>query len=133
MKKTFFITLMVLIVFALDLLGASYKMTIKSAQIAEKKSNGLPWDSPPLMKPEPYVKIFVDNRLIYKTDMVKDTYSPVWNESFSFSYKDGQNIKFEVWDEDLWSDDLIGNWHGTRLPDGELSFGRVESLYVTVR
>lgn len=133
MKKTFFITFMVLIVFALGLLGASYKMTIKSAQIAEKKSNGLPWDSPPFMKPEPYVKVFVDNRLIYTTNMVKDTHSPVWNESFSFSYKDGQNIKIEVWDEDVWSDDFIGNWHGTSLPDGELRFGRVESLYVTVR
>ena len=133
MKKTFFITFMVLIVFVLGLLGASYKMTIKSAQIAEKKSNGWPWDSPPPIKPEPFVKVFVDNQLIYTTDTVKDTYSPVWNESFSVSYKDGQNIKIEVWDEDLWSHDLIGNWHGTSLPDGRLSFGRVESLYVTVR
>jgi hypothetical protein len=133
MKKTYVLTLMVLVIFVSGLMGASYRMTIRSAEIAERKSDGRWWDVPPSVRPEPFVKVFVDGRLIYTTGVAKNTYSPSWGESFSFSYKKGQDIKIEVWDQDPWSDDFIGNWHGTSLPDGRLRFGQVESLYITVR
>jgi Ca2+-dependent lipid-binding protein len=109
-------------------------MTIKSAYITQKKSDGTPWDAaPPRLAPDPFVKVYVDNQEIYDTSVIKDTTSPNWNESFSFSYEYGQNIKIEVWDKDLWDDDLIGNWHGTSLPDEELRFGNVRVLYITIR
>jgi Ca2+-dependent lipid-binding protein len=133
MKMAIVLTLMVLVIFVSGLFGTSYKMTVKSAEIAERKSDGRWWDVPPSVTPETFVKVFVDGRLIYTTAVVKNTYSPSWGESFSFSYKKGQEIKIEVWDQDPMSDDFIGKWFGSSLPDERLQFDQVKSLYITIQ
>ncbi len=36
-----------------------------------------------LLKPNPYVELFLDSKLVKKTDVVKCTYQPKWNEKFT--------------------------------------------------
>lgn len=36
-----------------------------------------------LLKPNPYVELFLDNSLVKKTEVIKCTYQPKWNEQFT--------------------------------------------------
>lgn len=36
-----------------------------------------------LLKPNPYVELYVDNAHVRKTEVVKCTYQPKWNEEFT--------------------------------------------------
>lgn len=36
-----------------------------------------------LLKPNPYVEIFLDDNSVKKTEVVKGTYQPKWNEKFT--------------------------------------------------
>lgn len=110
---------------------SNYEITIVAARIAVKKADGRNWDLYP-KSPDPFVKVFIGGDLALQTSVQKDTYTPLWNEKANVSYKKGLSVRIEVWDRDAMSDDSIGTWEGNKLPDGELSFGQVRELSISV-
>mmetsp|Transcript_9755 Transcript_9755/g.8753 ORF Transcript_9755/g.8753 Transcript_9755/m.8753 type:complete len:353 (-) Transcript_9755:566-1624(-) len=59
-------------------------------------------------KSDPYVKISIGDRE-NKTKVVKNNLNPVWNAKFSYKFfENPKQIRFEVLDEDLTSDDKLG-------------------------
>jgi Ca2+-dependent lipid-binding protein len=111
--------------------GSNYEIKIIAARIAVKKDDGRNWDLYP-KSPDPFVKVFIAGDLVLQTSVQKDTYTPLWNEKEKISYEKGLSVRIEVWDRDAMSDDSIGTWEGNKLPDGELSFGQVRELSISV-
>ncbi|KAM9765330.1 multiple C2 and transmembrane domain-containing protein 2-like isoform 1-T2 [Menidia menidia] len=59
---------------------------------------------------DPYVKVKLDGKTIYKSKVVYKNLSPTWNESFSLPVKDlNQKIYIKVYDRDLTTDDFMGS------------------------
>lgn len=52
------------------------KQLIISVQEASLRNNGF-------LKPNPYVELLIDNKSKRKTEVVKNTYLPKWNEEFT--------------------------------------------------
>ncbi|KAF4074683.1 hypothetical protein AMELA_G00242110 [Ameiurus melas] len=58
--------------------------------------------------PDPFVKVFVRNEM-HKTYVIRDTSRPVWTSNLPFSTaKINDEVKLQVWDEDLKYHDLLG-------------------------
>lgn len=79
--------------------------------ITEKTSGGEDWDYPGGL-PDPFVTIYVgsSSSAVGATTANANTLSPVWNEYVPDLRADelGAYLGFEVWDEDLSSNDVIG-------------------------
>ncbi|XP_047448111.1 perforin 1.5 isoform X2 [Mugil cephalus] len=59
-------------------------------------------------KTDAYVKIFY-NGIYEETDTVMDDNDPVWNATYGFgSVELGQELRFEVWDRDVFYNDVAG-------------------------
>lgn len=112
--------------------GSNYQITIESARIASNKADGRKWDVYP-RDPDPFVKVFIGGNLVLQTSVQQNTYSPSWHERVKVSYKKGVSFRIEVWDKDAMSDDLIGIWEDTELPEEPLSFGQVSSLNLSIQ
>lgn len=137
LKRTLFLGI-IIIIFILSTIsteglyaGSNYEITILAARIAAKKADGKNWDLYS-KSPDPFVKIFIAGNLVFQTSVQKDTYTPVWNEKEKISYEKGLSVRLEVWDKDTMFDDSIGTWEGNKLPDGQLSFGQVRELSISV-
>lgn len=59
--------------------------------------------------PDPFVRLIAGDKK-YKTKVVKDNLSPVWEETFRFQIADEMStqIRFEVWNKNTYDDDLMG-------------------------
>lgn len=61
------------------------------------------------MKPSPYVEITVDDQNPRKTEIVKNTTQPKWNEPFNLLVNLTSKIHFAVLDKNsFWKDRTIG-------------------------
>lgn len=61
------------------------------------------------LKPNPYVELSVDERNSRKTDVLKSTYQPKWNEVFMIYVKPQSTLHFRVLDHSTFrKDTLIG-------------------------
>jgi hypothetical protein len=56
-----------------------------------------------------WIQVTVGNRLIGKTEVVKDNNSPQFNERFEVSEYAGEPITLTVYDHDVTGEELIGN------------------------
>merc|ERR1712129_534859 len=83
------------------------ELEVYSVQIEVVSGHGLP--SKDLGgKSDPFVKIKIGNK-DFKTKVVKNNLDPIWNTTFSFQSLDNpKTIAFTVLDEDITSNDLIG-------------------------
>ena len=130
-KPLMFVVLGLFTLSCFHLYGASYQITIGSAQIDDSKLDGKSWDAFKGL-PDVFVRVFVNGNLQFSTSVKKDTCTPEWDETFTINYNDGDKIVIEVWDEDTASNDLIGRWKSTELPDGEISHGSFKNLKVSI-
>lgn len=62
--------------FALNYLFTTLILYGFSVEEASLRNNGF-------LKPNPYVELVIDNKSKRKTDVVKNTYLPKWNEEFT--------------------------------------------------
>ncbi|KPA73837.1 putative c2 domain protein [Leptomonas pyrrhocoris] len=66
--------------------------------------------------PDPYVKIIMGDRkktqILYKSKVVNNNLNPVWNElaKFQIADYDSAQIVFEVWNDNVMVDDLLGSY-----------------------
>lgn len=63
-------------IFALNYLLTTFFCILVSVEEASLRNNGF-------LKPNPYVELVIDNKSKRKTDVVKNTYLPKWNEEFT--------------------------------------------------
>ncbi len=89
------------------------RVTVVRAVIASLDGSGLEWDSSVLgsgyAAPDPYVDVWGSNVLAGTTSIYNDTYTPAWNQSISgAAVSAGTRIDFDVYDDDLFSDEYIG-------------------------
>ncbi|XP_031619343.1 E3 ubiquitin-protein ligase Su(dx) [Contarinia nasturtii] len=74
-------------------------ITIEKASL---RNNGI-------FKPNPYVEISIDNNSPRKTDIIKHTYLPNWNETFTVCVTQSSEITFRVLDRSSFlKDSLLG-------------------------
>lgn len=61
---------------------------------------------------DPYVALFIDDEMVYRTSTKRDSEHPNFHEVYE-SYKIGKQsrITFEMWDDDLNDDDLMFRRH----------------------
>ncbi|XP_072238428.1 uncharacterized protein esyt1b [Leuresthes tenuis] len=62
-------------------------------------------------KSDPYAKISV-GEVLFKSDVVKDNLSPVWNEMYEVVMRPqaGQEVQVELYDKDMDKDDFLGRF-----------------------
>lgn len=83
--------------------------------------------------PDPYVKVKMgDNKktqIKYKTRVIENSLNPVWNElvKFQVADEDSTQILFEVWNDNILVDDLLGSYH---LSLNGLHRGVVKDMWV---
>ncbi|XP_065324886.1 calpain-5-like isoform X1 [Gordionus sp. m RMFG-2023] len=76
-----------------------YRLTIKHATAIEKQDK---------LGADPYVMVYCE-KYSYRTRTVKDSLSPVWNESYIFYCKKRNSpIRIEVWNSNLMKDTFMG-------------------------
>jgi len=61
----------------------------------------------PLNDADAYVKLFRNSQFVQRTETVIDTNFPSWRRGLTLDYTAGDVIGLEVWDEDVFFDDLI--------------------------
>ncbi|XP_076123859.1 uncharacterized protein esyt1b [Alosa pseudoharengus] len=68
-------------------------------------------------KSDPYVKIYIGDKT-FKSHVIKENLNPTWNEMYELVLKGNMDLdlKFEVFDKDLDSDDFLGRFQ-LRLRD----------------
>ncbi|XP_043080926.1 multiple C2 and transmembrane domain-containing protein 1-like [Puntigrus tetrazona] len=72
---------------------------------------------------DPFVKFKLDGKNIYKSKVVNKNLNPIWNESFSFSVRDlDQVLHLKVYDRDLRSNDFMGS---SSIPLCKLELDRI--------
>lgn len=60
-----------------------------------------------IFKPNPYVELSIDNNSPRKTDIIKHTYLPTWNESFTVCVTPSSEITFRVLDRSSFLKDAL--------------------------
>jgi len=89
-----------------------------SAQIPSTKRTGLAWDDDGT-KPDPFVRLYLEERMIWESPIKNDTLVPRWNISLPRNLWVKPEVKFrlEIWDRDtIASADPIGVLKRTGLP-----------------
>lgn len=88
--------------------------------------------------PDGFITISLDGHQIYKTNVIRENYSPHWEEQFEYNMPDNVQIMITVFDSDLFDDDQIGRYSGIpqNFINGTSSWGSngaVSSLNVSFR
>lgn len=115
----------------------SFLITVVDARIAPTKSDGKAWDLGFFRSklPDPFVVITAGKQEL-RTPIVRNSLSPRWNISKTWTLQDHDKITIVVWDRDrLSKNDLIGKTDMTfkELRQYEtLTFGQVLALQIKV-
>jgi hypothetical protein len=75
-------------------------LAFAGADIPEKTRDGRKWDSMGGSAPDPFAKLFVDDREIVRTPVQSDTLSPTWPDQKRGNYRISKeaHIRVELWD-----------------------------------
>jgi hypothetical protein len=98
--------------------GVKYRFTISAAKVPEKDLAGDSWDAFGGL-PDPFVCLNVGGEQIGCTSAKDDTTSASWTSAkFEATVYEGDNLAFEVFDEDASANDPIGGggWSGSDVP-----------------
>jgi len=95
-----------------------WSIRVLGAQIPRSKSTGLPWDEDRSC-PDPFVRLLLDDRLIWESAPIDNTYAPEWNLAVprNVLVEPDARFKLEIWDRDSpVSADPIGRLKSLGLP-----------------
>jgi hypothetical protein len=109
----------------LDTPGGVWTIRLVEAQLPETKGGGLPWDSDGT-GPDPYIRLVIDNRVVWESPVQQNTLNPQWNITMPRSVRipPASKLRLELWDEDTASADPAGTFSHLGLPDNALPDAR---------
>jgi hypothetical protein len=114
-------------------------MRIVSAQVQRRNRGDSDWDDGDGM-PDPFVRVYRDDVLVFESHTVDDTLAPIWNEDLprNIELSSNSSLRIEVWDRDAVGGDPIGIYRGHGLPGNALPGVEARVLlegesYVTIR
>jgi hypothetical protein len=100
--------------------GRLYEITVVNATFPQQMPGGGSWDGSGAV--DLFMKVYVDGEEALTTATRRDTYSPVWDETAYVQLLRGSPaLRFELWDEDAVSDDLLAAWQF----DGGVSYASI--------
>lgn len=116
-----------------------YQLTIVEAQVVPQRRGGLPWDDGG-GGPDPFVRVFRGEEMIFETPVINDSNAPRWNASVPANVRVTSTValRFEVWDRDDIGADPIGIYRNTGRPsaavlDADARLALEGGNYLTVR
>ncbi len=94
-----------------------YQLTIVDGQITPRRRGDLSWDDGE-NGPDPFVRVYRDDQLLFETPTLHDTLAPEWNATLpeNVSIPPSAQLRFEVWDGDDIGADPIGQVRSRGLP-----------------
>jgi hypothetical protein len=94
-----------------------YSFTVVSAQLPERNRGATQWDDNGGL-PDPFVRLYRDDVLVWESPTIDDTLTPQWNASppRNVHIPRSARIRLEVWDRDAIGGDPVGIWRGVGLP-----------------
>jgi hypothetical protein len=98
-----------------------YWMTIVSAQVNERNRGNSDWDQGG-GAPDPFVRVYRDDQLVFESRTIDDTITPEWNQALTSNIEIPPDAAFrlEVWDRDAIGADPIGIYRGHGRPGNAL-------------
>jgi hypothetical protein len=77
-----------------------YYLRFSSASIPPKTRDGRAWDAVGGAAPDPFAKLFVDNRELFRTPIQSNTLTPTWPDARKANYRIPKKsvVKIEMWD-----------------------------------
>lgn len=95
-----------------------WQLTVVGAQIPPRQRSGLPWDEDE-GAPDPFVRIYRDDELLWESEPVDDTNEPQWNAQLPDNVwvPRDHELRIELWDKDPAIGDPIGIWRHHGLPE----------------
>ncbi|AUX24829.1 hypothetical protein SOCEGT47_053690 [Sorangium cellulosum] len=97
------------------------------ARIPERTRDGRAWDEGAGKLPDPYVRVLVNGREIFRTDAQEDTLEPTWpgGPSGNFRILPEDRLRVEVWEADPFLDKPIGVREIGRPTDAHRAAGEI--------
>jgi hypothetical protein len=117
-----------------------WQLRLVSAEIPPKRAGSLAWDDDD-SGPDPFVRVYRKGVLVFEGKAARDTTEPKWNEVLpkNIWLPRGEELRFEVWDQDNLQSDPVGIWTNIGLPatalpdaDARLSLTNDSSLVFRV-
>jgi hypothetical protein len=89
--------------------------------LPETKGGGLAWDSDGT-GPDPYLRLFIDGRMIWESPVQENTRKPQWNVTLprNINVPSRARFRIELWDDDTASSDPAGAYTRMGLPENAL-------------
>lgn len=116
-----------------------YWMTIVSAQVPDRNRGNSNWDDGG-GAPDPFVRVYRDEELVFESSTQDDTTDPAWNQTLprNIEIPPSASFRLEVWDRDAVGADPIGVYRGHGRPANALPGVEARILlegesYLTIR
>jgi hypothetical protein len=94
-------------------------LRLQQAEARQVKMSGLAWDDDGTL-PDPFVRLFVDGRQIWQSEVIENDDTPVWNVGLpkNVVISSGALVRIELWDRDTpISADPMGHVERRGLPN----------------
>jgi membrane-associated protease RseP (regulator of RpoE activity) len=77
-----------------------FYIRLERATIPARTRDGRSWDSVGGSAPDPFVKVMLDDRELFRTPTESDTLTPTWPDAVKANYRvpKGATLRFELWD-----------------------------------
>lgn len=97
--------------------GDVYRFTAVSATLNAQNRGATQWDDGGGL-PDPVVRVYRDDQLVWESGTVNDSIHPEWNEVAPRNIRipASARMRIEVWDDDELGGDPVGIWRGIGLP-----------------
>jgi hypothetical protein len=94
-----------------------WQLTIVSGQVPQQSRGAIGWDGTDGL-PDPFVRVYRNDELVYETSTLEDTLTPEWNVTLprNFYAPRDATLRFEMWDRDEVGEDPIGMYRNRGLP-----------------
>ncbi len=116
-----------------------WQLTIVEAQITPRKNGDLSWDDNGGL-PNPFVRVYRGEEMVFETPVLNDTLAPEWNLTLPRNVHIPREaaMRFEVWDRDTVGDNPVGQFHSSGLPpnaepDADARLMMEGGNYLTIR
>lgn len=97
--------------------GDVFSFTVVSAQVPQQNRGATQWDDNGGL-PDPMVRVYRDDVLVWQSPTLNDTLAPEWNATAPRNIRipATARMRIEVWDADELGGDPVGIWRGVGMP-----------------